>query len=359
MNLTLHLTENCNMDCLYCVREKSPKDMTEEVLIKACDLAFSKGTRAGLCFFGGEPLLKKDLIFRALDYCTEKSAESGIRFDCKMTTNGTLLDEGFLERARVSHMGIGLSFDGTTQDVCRRFSDGRPTAALIEEKAGLLLKYMPDSTALATIAPQAVPYYAQSVRYLHELGFKNISMVIAYGKKVSWTDDDLDILKEQLSLTCEYLKELFVRGEKIFVGPVFSKIRECISDRNPSERCHLGVRQMPVTPAGDLYPCTSFIGDRDYLLGNVFDGIDRTKVMEIAKKASVPESCEGCALIRRCTNSCGCSNRMNTGDENIISPLQCTYERMLIEASDALGEELYRLDPVRFSKVFGESARNE
>ena len=86
MNLTLHLTDNCNMDCSYCIREKCPKDMSEEVLYKACDLAFSKGTRAGLCFFGGEPLLKKDLIFKALDYCEKKAAETGIRFDCKMTS---------------------------------------------------------------------------------------------------------------------------------------------------------------------------------------------------------------------------------------------------------------------------------
>ena len=93
MNLTLHLTENCNMDCTYCIREKCPKDMTEDVLFAACNLAFSKGQRAGLCFFGGEPLLKKDLIFKALDYCGEKSRKTGIIFDCKMTTNGSLLDE--------------------------------------------------------------------------------------------------------------------------------------------------------------------------------------------------------------------------------------------------------------------------
>ena len=72
MNLTLHLTDNCNMDCSYCIREKCPKDMTEDVLIAACDLAFSRGQRAGLCFFGGEPLLKKDLIYKALAHSTAK-----------------------------------------------------------------------------------------------------------------------------------------------------------------------------------------------------------------------------------------------------------------------------------------------
>jgi len=352
MNLTLHLTDNCNMDCAYCIREKCPNDMTEEVLYKACDLAFSSGLRAGLCFFGGEPLLKKDLIYKALDYCEDRSRQTGMKFDCKMTTNGSLLDVEFLERAVKARMGIGLSFDGTAQDVCRVFTGGQPTSPVVEEKARLLLKYMPEASALATIAPQAVPYYAESVRYLHELGFRHISMVIAYGSKVSWTDDDLELLRDQLEKTCEYLKEQFIKGERLFVGPIGSKIGECIRDRNPAERCHLGVRQMPVTPRGELYPCTSFIGDKDYLLGNVFDGIKREKMTEIAQRASTPETCIGCDLVRRCTNSCGCANRMNTGDENKVSPLQCTYERMLIEISDALGEKLYGIDPVRFQKEF-------
>ena len=353
MNLTLHLTENCNMDCIYCIRDKCPKDMTEEVLYKACDLAFSRGPRAGLCFFGGEPLLKKDLIYKALDYCEERSAGTGKKFECKMTTNGSLIDEEFLKRAVKAEMGIGLSFDGTAQNISRIFAGGQPTLAIVEEKAKLLLKYMPSSTALATIAPQAVPYYFESVKYLHELGFKNISLVIAYGRKVQWTDEDLDALREQLVLTCGYIKELFQKGEHIFVGPIYSKIGECIRDKNPAERCHLGVRQMPVTPDGKLYPCTSFIGDEAYLLGSVFEGINDEKVMEIARKSSTPKTCEGCELVKRCTNSCGCANRMNTGDENTVSPLQCTYERMLIEVSDALGEELYSIDPVRFAKEFG------
>jgi len=353
MNLTLHLTENCNMDCTYCIREKCPKDMTEDVLFAACDLAFSKGQRAGLCFFGGEPLLKKDLIFKALDYCGEKSRKTGIIFDCKMTTNGSLLDEEFLERAVKANMGIGLSFDGKAQDICRIFAGGKPTSSVVEEKAKLLLRYMPEASALATIAPQAVPYYADSVKYLHELGFKHLSFVIAYGSKVNWTDEELDALRLQLEETCRYIKELFIKDDKIYVGPIFSKIGECIRDKNPAERCHLGVRQMPVTPDGSLYPCTSFIGDEYYLLGNVFEGINEEKVIEIAKRSSTPETCKDCALVKRCTNSCGCANRMNTGDENKVSPLQCTYERMLIEVSDALGEELYQLDPERFAKVFG------
>ena len=340
------------MNCSYCIREKCPKDMSEEVLFKACDLAFSKGTRAGLCFFGGEPLLKKDLIYKALDYCEKKSEETGIKFDCKMTTNGTLLDEEFLDRAAKANLGIGLSFDGRAQDVCRIFANGKPTSSVVEEKAKLLLKYIPKASALATIAPQAVPYYAESVKYLHDLGFKNVSFVIAYGHKVNWTDSDLDALRVQLEETASYLKELFLKKETFYMSAIDSKISDCIRGRNPAERCHLGTRQMPVTPDGTLYPCTSFIGDEKYILGNVFDGIDEAKVIELAKRSATPETCRECDLVKRCTNSCGCANRMNTGNENQVSPLQCTYERMLIEISDNLGEELYQIDPDRFAKEF-------
>ena len=173
MNFTLHLTENCNMDCSYCIRNKTPKDMPLEVLYKACDLAFSKGTRAGIVFFGGEPLLKKDLIYKAIDYCEAKSSETGIKFSCKMTSNGTLLDEEFLKRASKAGMKIGLSFDGMGQDISRRFPDGSSTFGLLEEKAKLLLKYIPESMALLTLDPKACGLLSDSVKYLISLGFKD------------------------------------------------------------------------------------------------------------------------------------------------------------------------------------------
>lgn len=355
MNLTLHLTDNCNLDCSYCIREKCPRDMTPEVLIKACDLAFSNGKRAGLCFFGGEPLLKKDLIYQALDYCKAKSEETGIRFDCKMTTNGTLLDEEFLLRAKEAGMIIGLSFDGLAQDVCRRFagSERRGSRDIVEEKAKLLLKHLPGSVAMATIAPDAVPYYAESVKYLHDFGFKKASFVLAYGRKVNWTDDDLSILEKELDKTVDYLSDLFVAKDGFHMTPLHSKITEYLAGKNPAQRCHLGVRQMPVTPSGDLYPCTSFIGDEDYLLGNVFEGVNDKKVIEIAKRSMLPEECKECDLRERCTNSCGCANRMNTGDENKISPLQCSYERMVIAHADELGEKMFKASPECFRQRFG------
>lgn len=352
MNLTLHLTENCNMDCAYCVHEKKEVRMTEAVVDAAVDLAFSTGKTAGLCFFGGEPLLESGLIYRAIRRCMLKTIETGKPALYKMTTNGTLLTERFLENAHAVKMGIGLSFEGIAQDACRRFKDGSGSFSTVEEKAKMLLKSMPDSYAMMTIAPQALPQYAESVKYLRALGFHRITSTIAYGKRVHWTDADLELLKAQMQEIGEFYEAEFLRGKPFFFSPFDSKIRDFIRGFNPSERCHLGFRQMPVAPDGSLYACTQFIGDQDYKLGDVFHGIDRERQQQLAMRAATPESCKECALRTRCTNSCGCMNRLETGNENNVSPLQCNYERMTIAMADEIADRLFAADEDAFRKRF-------
>ena len=352
MNLTLHLTENCNMNCAYCIREKKPARMSEEVLDAACDLAFSQGKTAGLCFFGGEPLLEKELIFRALRRCRDNSRKTGKPVQYKMTTNGTLLDEAFLGVAMQEKIGIGLSFEGLAQDTCRRFADGSGSFEKVAEKAKMLLSAMPDSYAMMTIAPQAVQQFAESVRYICELGFHRITATIAYGKKVQWDEDSMQQLEAQLREIAVYYEAQFLAGKPFFFSAFDAKIRDCIRGFNPSERCHLGFRQMPVTPDGKLYACTQFIGDEDYCFGDVFSGINREKQAKVAMRAATPETCRECALRTRCTNSCGCLNRLETGNEDTVSPLQCSYERMLIAISDETAERMFAAKPEAFRKRF-------
>ncbi len=225
MNVTLHLTERCNMDCIYCIHEKHPRRMSEEILHAACDLIFSKGTSAGLCFFGGEPLLEKDLICEALDYCQSLSQKTGIPFRCKMTTNGTRLDETFLRRAKLAGMTIGMSFDGLAQEISRPYADGSSSLADAENAAKLLLQEMPHSYAMMTLAPQAVGRFAESVKYLYTLGFRHITATPAYGKRALWTEDALSELEHQLKQISAFYIECFRKGESFCFSPFYAKIR--------------------------------------------------------------------------------------------------------------------------------------
>lgn len=354
MNLTLHLTENCNMNCSYCTRNKCCNDMSEETIYKACDMIFSSGNGAGFTFFGGEPLLRKDLIYKAIDRCNQLSEKTGKPFNCKMTTNGTLLDQDFLEVTVKQDIVIALSFDGLAQDRSRVMCSGQGSLSLVEDKARMLLKYMPRSYAMMTIAPDAAGLIAESVEYLYNLGFRRITFTIAYGEKVIWTDESLALVEEQLKKVADFYIECFSK-ERFFFGPFDGKIRDVINGSNPKERCHLGMRQLSTATDGKLYACTQFIGDEEFCLGDVFNGIDKEAAQRLVIKNSLrvePEDCKKCSFRDRCTHTCGCTNRLETGNEDIVSAVTCNYEQMIIRLADRVGERLFNEYPEQFKRLF-------
>ena len=62
MNLTLHLTADCNLRCRYCYETHCKNRMTWDTAKQAVDLVFSYGHKTnGLSLFGGEPLLERAL----------------------------------------------------------------------------------------------------------------------------------------------------------------------------------------------------------------------------------------------------------------------------------------------------------
>lgn len=356
MNFSLHLTDDCNMRCSYCIATPNKNHMSREILTASCNLAFSAGKTAGLCFFGGEPLLEWSQIAFALDYCHRKSVATGKPFRCKLTTNGTLLREEMLMYAKEFDMTIGLSIDGFAQDLCRRYANGHGTLCDVEKSARLLLQKLPLSYAMMTIAPEAADSCAQSVQYLYQLGFRRINATIAYGAHVHWTDASLLRLQESFLDIAAFYSERLTQGEYFYFSPFDAKIRDCIHGQNASAHCHLGHRQMSISANGKIYPCTQFVGKEPYCLGDVFHGIDSKRQIALVQRSQVPAVCQDCALKHRCTNACGCLNRMETGSENQISPLQCTYERMLIAICDQMAEQLYQNCRAQFIRRFATSS---
>ena len=352
MNLTLYLTENCNLRCSYCIREKCPHDMSEDTLRKSIDLAFSRGDSAGVCFFGGEPLLRKELIYLALDLAKDKTKETGIPFSSKITTNGTLIDREFIDVAIKNNMTVGLSFDGLMQDDCRVTADGKPTYDLLVTKAKELISSGVDTIAMSVVSPDTCGKLFESVKVVHDLGFRSMICNPAYGKNVTWTDDAIETLKGQYDLLIGYLKELYLKGDKFRLAPIHNKILEAVSGIDPSRYCHLGIKQLAVAYDGNLYPSTSFLHLEDWCLGSVYDGIAEDKRKEMTKLCFIPEPCRDCDLKERCTNSCGCANILNTGAPDMISAVQCEYERLIIEHADILGDEIFAEDKDKFLKLF-------
>ena len=51
--------------------------------------------------------------------------------------------------------------------------------------------------------------------------------------------------------------------------------------------CGSGTEYLAVTPWGDFYPCHQFVGQEEFLMGNVDDGIVRTDIRDEFKLCNV------------------------------------------------------------------------
>jgi uncharacterized protein len=180
MHITLHLTNRCNLACRYCYALKGSDDMTFDTARRAIERC-AEGPDCGIIFFGGEPLLRLDLIGEVIEWCR---AQGSGRFHYKVTTNGTRLDDAFLDQADRWDLHVAVSHDGVraAHDRGRVQTDGQGTFDALLPAIGRLLVRRPYSPIMMTVNPATVDWYTESVQWLQSRGAHDlIASLLAAG----------------------------------------------------------------------------------------------------------------------------------------------------------------------------------
>ena len=344
MHYTLHLTNRCNLRCDYCYVDHGETDMSPETARAAADLAGRDAKRAGLIFFGGEPLLRRELIYNTVAYARARERENDCRYYFKITTNGLLLDGEFLDFACRENMFVALSLDGTKQahDAHRHDAQGQGCYGQVAEAARRLLRVKPYSPVMMTVRPGTLPLYAAGVEALFGMGFAYVIASLDYS--ADWRDEHLPELRRQYELLADLYERKTLAEDKFYFSPFEVKISSHVNNRTYChERCELGLRQLSVGPDGALYPCVQFVGDPAFRLGDVRQGIDESarQALYLHNEQEKP-GCDACAIRARCNHYCACLNRQATGSIDKISPMLCAHERIVLPIADRLAERLYK-----------------
>lgn len=349
MHLTLHLTTSCNMRCSYCYAPPRPgPSMSEAVAFRALEFGARSSTRScGIVFFGGEPLLQADLIRATVLQARSLSRSGAVPFHFKVTTNGLLLDDAFLEFAVEHDVMVAVSIDGAqaVHDLHRRLPDGSGTHAAVQGNLRQLLRCKPYSNVIMVINPDTAQSLSASVRALIDLGCRYLIVSLNYA--AAWTDTHLQQLEAQLRLLAQDYVEWTRAGRKFYLSPFEVKIASHVDGPGfLRDRCELARRQISVDPEGNLFPCVQFTRAgpaSSWRIGHLDSGIDAVALARVrASSKEEKEPCARCAIRHRCHHTCGCLNWQSTGDVNEVSPVLCRYERMLVEIADDVGAQLYR-----------------
>ena len=139
--MILGLTENCNLRCKYCIfsgnyeemRTHTFKRMEKETALKSVQnmdyinewKEYAPDKQPVISFYGGEPLLRFDLIQEVVAYVKQ----TGFKTMFSMTTNGTLLTDHIIEFLVTHNVMISVSLDGSKEmhDKNRVFANERGT----------------------------------------------------------------------------------------------------------------------------------------------------------------------------------------------------------------------------------------
>ena len=347
--LCLHVAHTCNLNCAYCFASQGKYQgeralMSLETGKRALDfLIENSGTRHNLevDFFGGEPLMNFDVVKELVAYARTREKETGKNFRFTLTTNGVLIDDDVIDFANRECANVVLSLDGRKEihDKYRVDYAGNGSWERIVPKFQKLVAARGGKNYYmrGTFTHQN-PDFLKDIETMLSLGFRELSMepvVCEPSSPSALTEQDIEIVKEQY----EKLAELMLARQK--EGSPFTFYHymidleggPCIYKRISG--CGSGTEYMAVTPTGDLYPCHQFVGNEDFKLGNIWEGVTNTARREEFKACNVysrPE-CADCWAKLYCSGGCAANAFHAMGSIQGIYAQGCELFRKRMECA--------------------------
>ncbi|QHZ53694.1 thioether cross-link-forming SCIFF peptide maturase [Paenibacillus larvae] len=347
--LCLNVAHTCNLSCEYCFASQGKYNgsraiMSYEVGKRAIDyLLENSGHHRNLDvdFFGGEPLMAWKVVKQIVAYARSKEKEYKKTFRFTFTTNGMLLNDEVTDFLNEEMYNVVLSLDGRKQvhDHLRKTVTGKGSYDYIVPKFQEFVEKRGDKEyyVRGTYTRNNVDF-TNDIFHIADLGFDKISMepVICDPREpYALTAENLPDIYNQYEILA---KEMLKRGEEgngftfyhymldLSEGP-------CIQKRISG--CGSGTEYLAVTPWGELFPCHQFIGNNEYKIGNIWDGITKQETQCQFKESSCysKPKCQDCWAKLYCSGGCPANALHATGSINGIYDFSCDIFRKRVECS--------------------------
>ena len=347
--LCLHIAHDCNLACKYCFAEEGEYHgrralMSYEVGKKALDfLIANSGNRRNLevDFFGGEPLMNWQVVKDLVAYGREQEKIHDKHFRFTVTTNGVLLNDEIQEFVNKEMDNVVISLDGRKEinDQMRPFRNGKGSYDLIVPKFQKLAESRNQERYYirGTFTRNNLDF-SNDILHFADLGFKQMSIEPVVGDETdpyAIREEDLPQIMEEY----DRLAQIMIQREKEGKGFNFFHFMidldggPCVYKRMSG--CGSGTEYLAVTPWGDLYPCHQFVGQEDFLMGNVDEGIVKTEIAEDFRNCNVysKEKCRDCFAKFYCSGGCMANSYNFHGTIHDTYDIGCQMQRKRVECA--------------------------
>lgn len=352
-SVTFDLTNACNLQCSYCFeKDKNPCSMTAENALKmaeAVDQNFRKrvlvnqpGATLRVTFFGGEPMLKMDVMRAVAKFFMDQ--EYFVEF--AITTNLTLLKDEDIEFFRSINMGILVSIDGTKEAHDKNRCNSYDLVANNIKKlvdAGMQLNL----EARITLPPSEVGTLVEGVKGVFELGVDNIAPCLVYDQP--WKKEDWVIFEDQTRKLFDWALEVYNNSDNkrnLNIKMLNDALENCLVKSNENEvPCGMGNDLfIAVSPEGNVAPCHQIPTNKSghgLIMGNILtDEFDEKRIMETRAKRDFSQRCQACDNRGICSGGCPVENYRASGSFSKPEPAWCEYiaimAKIIVEYQDRI-----------------------
>lgn len=318
LGLTIAPTLGCNMRCPYCYEDKNGSVMSKETqlqlirFIKAHLDAYPNMKALSVTWYGGEPLLQKNMIYELSKEFISLCDERKLAYSAGMITNGVLLDK---DTARRLHEDckvdtVQVTIDGTPEvhNARRILADGTGSFDTIVANIEACKDFMPIAIRI-NVDTTNEPELERLIEYFYGKGWgKNPSIYVSpvepYSEGCAQCSADCIEKKDFSEITLKIQQLKYEKNRDTVAGEFFS--RPC------TVFCgHEKAGSYVIDPDGDCYNCWLDIGRKELSCGHINAPFAIREARYKWISNTLPEKCKACEYLPMCSGGCA-HFRVNT-----------------------------------------------
>lgn len=337
-NVYVEITNKCNLFCKHCYNASSSSNqlnINKERFKWIIDSCKKNGIRL-ISLSGGEPLLNPDIIQIIKDITYNN-------LECKVVTNGTLINRDFLESIKdCPNVRFQISLHGSSENIHEYLSSVKSFSTIVAN-IGLLKEYNMPFMVKTIINKENTNDIENVVKMCQNMGATGVS--VSFIQNVGRAVSNFEIGLSPIELTQFYidtLLPLYKKYDGFLTGPKINNTRcPLIFGGVDDNRIY---RLSPrIDTKGLVYPCSMFISER-FSVGNIFESGFETifkskaftslmKYMEL--RENYVDKCYSCSVSDICGKGCPASSM----ESDILNPnLHCPTVKWKI-LSDLIPQE--------------------